>query len=82
MGEPDSVGIGLLKYQVAEMQKALIAQAEEIRQIEERNAKREKEREDREKKWLTWGVMTVGGVAVTLGGVIWTNLNAILAATK
>lgn len=70
--------LAMAMYQIGELKKQLADQAAEIARIEERNAQRDREREERERKWLIWGIMTIGGVAVTLAGVIWGNLNVIL----
>lgn len=70
--------LAMAMYQIGELKKQLADQAAEIARIEERNAQRDREREDHERQWLKWGIMTIGGVAVTLAGVIWGNLNVIL----
>lgn len=70
--------LAMAMYQIGELKKQLADQAAEIARIEERNAQRDREHEERERKWLIWGIMTIGGVAVTLAGVIWGNLNVIL----
>lgn len=73
--------LAMAMYQISELKKQLAAQAEEIAAIEERNARRDREREERERQWLKWGIMTIGGIAMTLFSVIWVNLNVIIGRT-
>ena len=73
-----------LEWQIAEMKRELESQDEEIkrqaveiRQIEERNDQRDRERAALERRQLIAGITFLGGIILTLIKVIWEYRSAI-----
>ena len=64
-------------YQIAELQRTVKAQAEHIASIDRRNDERDQERSALERKQLLWGITFLGGIIITLGGVIWSYRGVI-----
>lgn len=58
-------------YRITELEKKVKAQADEIALIEKRNQERDQERVSTERKQLLTGVTFLGGIIMTLAGVIW-----------
>lgn len=65
----DSMEMAL--YRITELEKKVKAQADEIALIEKRNQERDQERVSTERKQLLTGVTFLGGIIMTLAGVIW-----------
>ncbi len=61
----------LLAYRVSQLEKLVQDQAAELAAIEERNAQRDRERAAQEQKQLLYGISFLGGIILTLFGVIW-----------
>lgn len=60
-----------LLYRVSHLEKMVIEQATELAAIEDRNAQRDRERAAQEQKQLLYGISFLGGIILTLFGVIW-----------
>lgn len=68
-------------YRLSEVERELKHQAEEIIKIEQRNAARDRERAEAERKQLIAGIMALGAVIMALGGVIWSYRSVIFRGT-
>lgn len=64
-------------YRIEQLERQVREQADELKTIEDRLAARELERTAAERKQLLAGIIFLGGVITTLGGVIWSYRDII-----
>lgn len=67
----------LMAWRMDVLEKALAKAIDEIHSIEERNETRDRERAAMERKQLVWGITFLGGIIMTLAGVIWSYRGVI-----
>lgn len=61
----------LLRWRIDVLEKTVLKVTDDLRQVEERNEERDRERAKAERNQLLAGITFLGGIILTLFGVIW-----------
>lgn len=70
MGETPSPNT-LIMWRLETLERESKELRDHLQNVEARNERRDQERADLERKQLLWGIMFLGSVIMSLGGVIW-----------
>lgn len=72
----------LTEYRLAEAEKSIEAQQQEISSLRDTLQKMQADSAERERKRLLWGITSLGAVLMTMSGVLWQHLGTIIGGPK
>ena len=67
----------LMAWRIEVLEQTVTKLTGELKQVEDRNEARDRERAAMERKQLVWGITFLGGIIMTLAGVIWSYRGVI-----